>query len=319
MTEKDRKSSPAPGDPERARLAEELSAERSRRQAAELGLATLQAAFSKMDGGVLVLDSDRVVYANPAIADLFGIPSERLQQMGRDQFVREVTRLFDDTPDFLERLRDRSAATLDTTEDFEMPRPRWRRLRWVGKALKLPSGKGQLGLFTDITADSDLATDRERRALTDDLTDLANRRAGEQYASREIARAQRTGRPLSFVMFDVDHFKRVNDGHGHLAGDVVLKEVSRCLRNHLRAGDEAVRWGGEEFLVILADTAGEEARSFGERVRREIELQDFDPVGRITISAGVAEFVHGEDIDSAIARADGSLYQAKSLGRNRVV
>jgi diguanylate cyclase (GGDEF)-like protein len=189
----------------------------------------------------------------------------------------------------------------------------------VGKPLRLPSGRGQLGLFTDITADADVASARENRALTDQLTDLSNRRAGERSVAREVARAQRTHRPLSFVMFDVDHFKRVNDTHGHMVGDAVLKSVSAWMTELLRAGDIAVRWGGEEFLAILADTNLDEARQFGDRVRRQIEAIDFGEVGQITISGGAAEYRPGEDPDETIARADANLYQAKSLGRNRIV
>jgi diguanylate cyclase (GGDEF)-like protein len=304
---------------ELARLQEELQAERTRRQGVEFGRAVLEAAFAQLDAGVLVLDSDRVLFANPALAEMFGIPAERLLRMSREQFLREIAGLFDDPPELLRRLRGRAPATIETREDFDIQRPRWRRLRWIGKPLRLPSGRGQLGLFTDITIDSDVASARENRALTDQLTDLSNRRAGERYVAREVARAQRTQRPLSFVMFDVDHFKRVNDNHGHLAGDAVLKKVSSWMTSLLRAGDIAVRWGGEEFLAILADTGLEEARQFGERVRRQIELLDFGEVGPITISAGAAEYRIGEHPDETIARADANLYQAKSLGRNRVV
>ena len=137
---------------------------------------------------------------------------------------------------------------------------------------------------------------------------------------REIARARRTGHPLSFVLFDVDHFKRVNDTHGHLAGDAVLREVSRTLTELPRGGDTAVRWGGEEFLVILTDVGLDGARVFAERVRRAIEQLRVGDVGPVTISAGVSELELGEDDPGpAIARADASLYQAKSRGRNRVV
>ena len=305
--------------PEIVRLQEELQAERIRRQTGEFGRAVLEAAFSQLEAGVLVVDSDRVLFANPALAEMFGIPAERLLRMTREQFLREIAGLFDETPDLVRHMRDRAPASIELREDFEIQRPRWRRLRWIGKPLRLPSGRGQLGLFTDITTDSDVASARENRALTDQLTDLSNRRAGERYVAREVARAQRTHRPLSFVMFDVDHFKRVNDNYGHLAGDTVLKKVSRWMTELLRAGDIAVRWGGEEFLAILADTGLEEARQFGERVRRQIEEVEFGDVGRITISAGAAEYRIGEHPDETISRADANLYQAKSLGRNRVV
>lgn len=302
-----------------ARLQEELALERARRQSVEFTHASLQAVFAKLEGGVLLLDTDRVLFANPAISEMFDIGADRLARMSRDQFLREISGLFDEPPEFLRLMRDRSLGAIETREDFEMQRPRWRRVRWVGKALRLPSGNGQLGIFADITTEADLATDRERQALTDELTGLSNRRAGELAVSREIARAGRTGWPLSFALFDVDHFKRINDTHGHLTGDVVLREVSRQMTIFLRRGDTAVRWGGEEFLVILADVPLQGARVFAERVRKAIEELKIGDIDHFTISAGVTELQSGEEPEAAIARADANLYEAKATGRNRVV
>jgi diguanylate cyclase (GGDEF)-like protein len=311
MTETPKKEAPAPAAAELEELTEELAKERMRRE-------SLEAAFEKLDDAILVIGADQILFANGPVAELFGIALERLLRMSREQFVREVTGLFDDPPELLQLLRDRSPE-LDAREDFEIQRPRWRRVRWVGKALRLPRGRGQLAVFADITQDADLATARRRQALTDDLTDLSNRRAGEQAIARETARSRRTGRPLSFVLFDVDHFKMVNDTHGHATGDRVLREVARYLSAFLRRGDIAVRWGGEEFLVILADESRQAASQFAERVRKAIELLRVENVGPITISAGVSELAEGEDADSALHRADENLYEAKRSGRNRVV
>lgn len=303
-----------------SRLREELSAERAARLAVEGAYGALQAAFAKLDGGVLVLDADRVLFANPAIADAFDIPADRLHRMTREQFVRELRRSSNEPPDFLDRLRERTQNAVETRGEFEIQWPQWRSLRWVSKPVRLPTGNGLLVLFNDITADSDLASGREQRALIDELTGLENRKAGEQSALREIARARRTGHPLSFVLFDVDHFKAVNDTYGHLAGDIVLREVSRTMTELPRGGDTAVRWGGEEFLVILTDVGIDGARVFAERVRRAIEELRIGSIGPVTISAGISELELGEDEPgAAIARADASLYLAKSHGRNRVV
>lgn len=302
------------------RLREELRLERAARLAIEASYGALQAAFSRLEGGVLLLDTDRVLFANPAIAEAFDIPSERFVRMTRDQFIRELRRSSNEPPDFLDRLRERTPNAVEKRGEFEIQWPQWRSLRWVSKPVRLPTGNGLLVLFDDITTDSDLASGREQRALIDDLTGLENRKAGEQSAMREIARARRTGHPLSFVLFDVDHFKRVNDTHGHLAGDAVLREVSRTMMELPRGGDTAVRWGGEEFLVILTDVGLDGARVFAERVRMAIGDLRVAGVGPVTISAGVSELELGEDDPGpAIARADGSLYQAKSQGRNRVV
>jgi len=303
-----------------ARLKEELRKEKAARVALENAHGALQAAFAQLEGGVLVLDADHVLFANPAISEAFDIPSERLHRLTREQFIRELKRSSNEPPDFLDRIRERSQSASEFRGEFEIQWPQWRSLRWVSKPIRLPRGTGLLVLFDDITADSDLASGREQRALIDELTGLENRKAGEQSALREIARARRTGRPLSFVLFDVDHFKRVNDTYGHLAGDAVLRAVSRTMTQLPRGGDTAVRWGGEEFLIILTDVGLDGARVFAERVRRAIEVMTFADVGSVTISAGVSELEIGEDEpDSAIARADAALYQAKSGGRNRVV
>jgi len=292
-------------------LRQELEHERARRE-------SLEAAFEKLEDAIIVLDADQVLFANTAAADLLAISFDRLVRMGREQWLREIAALFDDPPDILQSLRDRPP-DLDAREDFEIQRPRWRRVRAMAKNLRLTRGRGQLVVLTDITQDADLSSARRRQALTDELTDLSNRRAGEQAIAREAARSRRTGRPLSFVLFDVDHFKMVNDTHGHAIGDRVLREVARYLSAFLRRGDIAVRWGGEEFLVILADEPREAAFLFAERVRKAIELLRVGEVGAITISAGVSELVGGEEAEAALHRADENLYEAKRTGRNRVV
>ncbi|HMF08672.1 MAG TPA: sensor domain-containing diguanylate cyclase [Thermoanaerobaculia bacterium] len=319
MTTRDKSAASGVSQSDLEQLREELRRERSRRETLEHSYESLRAAFEKMEGGMVMIDADRVLYANPAVAELFGIPAERLRTMSRELFLREIAGLFDHPPDFLQLMRDRSLGAIEAREDVEMQRPRWRRIRWIGKALRLPSGKGQLAIFSDITEDADMATDRKRQALTDELTDLSNRRAGEQAISRETARSRRTGRPLSFALFDVDHFKRVNDTYGHQTGDLVLREVARFLSAFLRRSDIAVRWGGEEFLVILAGETLEGARAFAERVRGAIELLRVGDVGTITISAGTAELEQGEDPETTVARADANLYEAKARGRNQVV
>jgi diguanylate cyclase (GGDEF)-like protein len=157
-----------------------------------------------------------------------------------------------------------------------------------------------------------------RLALTDQVTGLANRRGGEEALVREVSRARRTGAPLSLVLFDIDRFKRVNDQAGHAVGDRVLKGISGILSQSQRGSDLAMRWGGEEFLVLLPDVGLTGARIFAERVRENVQNLVVPEAGRITVSAGVAELVGDEEPAVALARADASLYRAKAGGRNRV-
>ena len=301
------------------RLEEELRTERKWRETAVASLASVETILANLESGVLLLEAGgRVLYSNPSLADLFGVSSDRVSRMTRDQLFREVAGLCDDATQVLEQLRSLVRQPQPAREDFEIQQPKWIQVTCVAKPVTLPSGPGQLFIFTNITAAVDLAEARQTLALTDELTGLANRRAGELAVAREVARAFRAGEPLSFAMFDVDHFKKVNDTHGHAVGDRVLREVARLIAEFLRGGDSAVRWGGEEFLAILGDVALPGARIYAERVREAVEELSIEGVGGVTISAGASEYVRGESPEEALARADAKLYKAKSLGRNRV-
>lgn len=157
-----------------------------------------------------------------------------------------------------------------------------------------------------------------RLALTDQVTGLANRRGGEEALAREVARARRTGAPLSLVLFDIDRFKNINDQAGHAIGDRVLRGISEILSASQRGSDLAMRWGGEEFLVLLPDVGLAGARIFAERMRENVMNLTVAEAGRITVSAGVSELAGDEDPAVALARADANLYRAKAGGRNRV-
>jgi len=167
----------------------------------------------------------------------------------------------------------------------------------------------------------------EKQALTDPLTGLGNRRALEDQAAMEIARAERSGAPLSLIAIDLDHFKRINDDYGHDVGDVVLQAFARLARQALRDGDVLCRMGGEEFAVLLPDTDWEQALRVAERLRETVAItpvtvgEDVTPDGTLayTASLGVTLVSAGETtLKPAIKRADQGLYAAKELGRNRV-
>ena len=160
----------------------------------------------------------------------------------------------------------------------------------------------------------------EMQARSDPLTGLLNRRGLEGQFDFAIALARRSGRPLSLLTVDVDHFKRVNDTHGHGAGDQVLQGLARTLQQRLRRSDVAARIGGEEFVALLPDTGLKEAQATADALRLAVAAQEYPQVGHITISLGVSA-LRGGDEDGASAllqRADAALYQAKGEGRNRV-
>jgi diguanylate cyclase (GGDEF)-like protein len=153
-------------------------------------------------------------------------------------------------------------------------------------------------------------------AAFDPLTGLYNRRSFEAFYRQEVAKSKRYRAPLSLILVDLDHFKQVNDTHGHQAGDRVLATVAEILQQATREADLASRWGGEEMALLLPETDGRGARVVAEKLRERIAAQPFEDVGRVTASFGVAT-LEGPYVD-LVSEADQALYRAKAAGRNRV-
>ena len=174
------------------------------------------------------------------------------------------------------------------------------------------------GIIRDITKRKQLENELEKLATTDRLTQVFNRTKFHEVMKIELERVKRYNHPLSMVMFDIDHFKKVNDIYGHSVGDYVLQTLTQIVREILREIDYLVRWGGEEFIIITPETNIEKAEVLAERIRRATEDYTFDQAGKITISLGVAQFKKNDTEDTFIKRVDDAMYQAKQKGRNRV-
>ena len=158
---------------------------------------------------------------------------------------------------------------------------------------------------------------------TDELTRINNRRRFMEHFRTEFSRARRYKHCASIVLFDVDHFKEVNDQHGHLIGDNVLVEMVQIMRKNLRQSDILGRWGGEELIMLLPHTDSKGAFYSADRIRKAIEEAEFpceDKTLRLTVSAGVAGYpeIKAENVDDLVRHADSALYIAKSEGRNRI-
>ena len=162
---------------------------------------------------------------------------------------------------------------------------------------------------------------QRQKALIDPLTGLPNRAAWSERLDHEVNAWHQQGNSLSLAMLDLDHFKRINDGYGHLAGDKVLKIIANVLRKRLRASDFIARFGGEEFVLLMPNSSLSDALGVGEVLRAAIEACPFHFKGEpvtVTVSMGVAQFLPGERSDLALKRADAALYRAKAAGRNQV-
>jgi len=162
----------------------------------------------------------------------------------------------------------------------------------------------------------------ERQARIDQLTGLANRRAFDEWLAEEFRCSKTDHRPLSLVVMDLDHFKNINDDYSHLIGDEVMRAVADILRSHVRAGDQAARWGGEEFTLTFHDIDSQQAEQICERIRASIETADFSQIApglHITASFGISDNRRAQSYEELLRQADQALFEAKAQGRNRVV
>lgn len=189
-------------------------------------------------------------------------------------------------------------------------------------AAKLEMLQARLSEMEQEVSESRVAIEEQRRRAThDNLTGLPNRDAYQARLAEELLRRNRYGGSLALVIGDVDHFKRINDNYGHLAGDKVLQLIARSLRKNLRDVDFIARYGGEEFVILMPETSSADAMVVAEKLRAKIEGSPFNFKKErvpITMSFGVSEFHALESPDAVFDRADKALYQAKNEGRNRI-
>lgn len=183
---------------------------------------------------------------------------------------------------------------------------------------------GSVGFFHDLTRQRALEDELRRLSITDSLTSLSNRRHFHRVLAEEVARAERYGRPLSLVCFDLDNFKPFNDNFGHQEGDNILRLVGDCARGLLRAQDFAFRYGGDEFMLLLVETNLKDGMVAGERFRQAFNLRWPQALSQpdrglrpVTLSLGAAQYVAGEKAEGLIMRADLAMYEAKRAGGDR--
>ncbi|QJB55873.1 diguanylate cyclase [Pseudodesulfovibrio sp. zrk46] len=268
----------------------------------------------------VLVDGYDVTYINRRLADYLGYTDyESMSEldMGVEDFIVKVNgETYDTHPthwirDIIEDQLDR-----DHMVHIENPRHPDSRPNAFGVTFnQFPGSDLRLFTFQDVSGLEDERAHLEDEASTDPLTKALNRRS----FLRQLGQMAASGASFSLVMFDIDHFKSINDTYGHDVGDAVLREISQLVRDNVRENDTLARWGGEEFMV-LSKSDMERAKRVAERLRHAVEIFSFTGVPRqITSSFGVALHEKGESADDLVKRADEALYEAKETGRNKVV
>ena len=177
---------------------------------------------------------------------------------------------------------------------------------------------GIIAVLLDVTERKKLESKLKNLSFRDELTGVFNRRYFNELIKKQLYTCRRYKNYFSLIMFDIDHFKEINDNFGHPAGDTILKELSKLIKNIIRDSDVLCRVGGEEFIVIADYTNLTEAKKLAEKIRIKISENNFPYVRKVTISLGVTEARDNDTVNSLLERVDKALYNAKENGRNRV-
>ncbi|MGB9521496.1 MAG: GGDEF domain-containing protein, partial [Anaerolineales bacterium] len=180
---------------------------------------------------------------------------------------------------------------------------------------------GRIEQYVDISELKRLQQKLETLALTDELTNILNRRGLLEFGKRELAQARRYHLPLSILLFDLDHFKEINDQYGHTVGDSLLHDLIQRISKEIRDSDLFARYGGEEFVILLPDTASHQALILADRIRQKVAQEPFSISGQqiqITISIGIVDYNGEDDLMRLLEKADQAMYLAKQNGRNRI-
>lgn len=276
---------------------------------------------------VLVDDLENIFMLNKMLLDFFNVSSEK-------EFRKRYGCLLDQLIQLEDALRVEEIKKLSSRKErFEKLYELIENCDESKRVVKLESPKTGIKTFfinlakkdefyilnlTDITKMEKLHQETMKKAFYDNLTGVYNRNKLQELGRKAIEEALKQKKPLTCLMFDIDHFKRVNDTYGHLVGDEVLKKFASLIASKVHQNDILSRWGGEEFVLLLPNTNLQNAINIAENIRDTIASSEFEKVKKITTSIGVTQLKEGDTPKTLIERCDEALYLAKKNGRNRV-
>lgn len=279
----------------------------------------LNAVINSVRDALIMIDNEGMVTLwNPAAEQLFGFTKEEMLGKELHKFILTKKSEYEN---YKEKLLENNY-----TENYEKTKEAKARhkdghefdVEISVSSLKISKYNYFVGIVRDISQRVKEREELEKMSVTDFLTNTYNRRYFIEKLEEEIERAKRTDRDFSLAMLDVDNFKAINDRYGHNVGDIVLKRIADLIKNRIRSIDCLARWGGEEFMVLLADTPITKASVLLEELRQSISDLKIQGVERFTGSFGAAGYSTGDTADTLVLKADNMMYEAKTAGKNCV-
>lgn len=298
-------------------ITDRIMAENALRESEERMRTITQMAASAI---VMIDPAGAVSFWNPAAETLFGYPEEEAMGMDLHKIIVPQRHYDDFRKGFAGFAETGEGAIVGRTLEMTAQRKDGTEfpVDLSISGIRIKEQWHAVGIIRDITERKQAEHKLREYAERDALTGVLNRRKFYEVLEQEKERAVRYGRSLSLIMFDIDHFKAVNDTCGHAAGDKVLKKIAAVVADHVRKADVLGRIGGEEFAVLATETIAESALALAEKIRSAVEMTEHDHTGKVTVSIGVSTYDNGLTLDEFVRRADEALYAAKNNGRNTV-
>ncbi len=271
------------------------------------------------DAIIMLDDSGKVTFWNPAAERILGYSREEIIGKDLHMFMIQDMRLYEAYREAFRKFRlTGKGSVVGKTVEMKTRHKDGHEIdvELSLSAVKIKDAWHAIGIIRDISERKRFEELLYRQSITDPLTNIYNRRFFMQMLEQEIERTKRNKKPFSLIMFDLDHFKKVNDRFGYAAGDMVLKSVADTVKKRIRKTDYFARWGGEEFIILLPETSLDDAVVLAEELRKQISKMELQGIEDVTASFGVTEYRDTDTTDTVLIRVDNMLYEAKSEGRN---